>query len=69
MTDRAKDTHLRIDAQVNAALVDYAREVGTPAKSLASMAIAEFLKERGVDIEYPRRRQPKSMISGYPTAA
>ena len=69
MTDRAKDTHLRIDAQVNAKLVAYAAEEGMSAKSIASMAIAEFLKERGVDIEYPRRRQPKSMISGYPTAA
>lgn len=66
---RAKDTQLRVDSEVYAALVDYAAESGMPAKALASMAIAQFLKERGVDIEYPRRRQPKSQRVDYPAAA
>lgn len=66
---RAKDTQLRVDSEVHAALVDYAAESGMPAKALASMAIAQFLKERGVDIEYPRRRQPKSQQADYPAAA
>jgi hypothetical protein len=69
MTDRAKTTHLRIDAEINAALVAYAAETGTSAKVIGSMAIAEFLKERGVDIEYPRRRAAKSVRRDYPAAA
>ena len=56
MNDKAKDTHLRIDAELNRQLVEYALEAGIPAKTLGGMAIAQFLKSRGVDVEYPRRR-------------
>lgn len=56
MTERAKDTHLRIDADLNRQLVEYALESGIPAKTLGGMAIAQFLKSRGVDVDYPRRR-------------
>lgn len=45
---------IRLDEGVHAALRDYAESHGGHVKGFASIAIAEFLKAKGVAIEYPR---------------
>lgn len=58
MTKTADSTHLRIDTRIHRELIDYSRVSGIPAKTLGALAIARYLQEQGIDIQYPPKAQP-----------
>ena len=45
--------HVRVDADVKKALSDHTSETGKRMNICASLAIAKWLREQGVDIQYP----------------
>ena len=47
---------VRLDSQVANHLSVYAERIGAVQSRLASMAVAKWLREQGVEVDYPRLR-------------
>lgn len=51
---------LSLDGEVYEALANHCIQSGGKVSGFAALAITQWLKERGVEVEYPRPRQTRS---------